>query len=90
MTCEMLYQATHRHYVVMEGILREDPYVCSDGTVFAQWCDETGIIGIKIDHQVDTAVWQQGASFSLSGVVHAPPGRRPWVQIYRVEPHLEL
>lgn len=89
MTCEMLYQAAHRQAVTVKGVLQQ-PKLCPDGTIFAQLCDETGIMGIKIDQPAERAAWQQGRAFTVTGVLQAPPGRRPWLQIYQADLLLEL
>lgn len=89
MTCEMLYQAAHRKAVTVKGVLQQ-PNLCQDGTIFAQLCDETGIIGMKIHQQPETDAWQQGRALTVTGVLQAPPGRRPWLQIYQADLLLEL
>ena len=90
MTCERLTQAAHRHADAVRGVLQQPPRECRDGTIFAQLGDETGIIGMRTQQQVDTTAWQQGTALSVIGVVQAPPGRRPWLQIYRADLLLEL
>jgi hypothetical protein len=89
MTCEMLYQTAHRQAVTVKGILQQ-PKLYRDGTIFAQLCDETGIMGMKIDQPAETVVWQQGRALTVTGVLHSPPGRRPWLQIYQADLLLEL
>ena len=35
-------------------------------------------------------VLQQGRALTVTGVLQAPPGRRPWLQIYQADLLLEL